>query len=553
MHGRVKVRTTAEQEAIKKVERAKKVGQYKAAINLVIQKRKEKVYDDELLLVSEKMVLQNPDINSVWNIRREAFEHRQWSQEEYVGRLKAELTLTENCLRENPKSYSVWHHRCWVIDHLPEPDWKTELSLCAKCLNLDERNFHCWDYRQHLVKKAGISDAEEFEFSTTKIYNNFSNYSSWHYRSKILSKMFPDPSGELPIVADKHKEELDLVMNATFTDPNDSSAWFYQRWLLDYSKPQPNALWRVKITASRGIIIFHGETFLKPADILLTKDANEVETTWSSYNDEKFSKIWTTTFPEPLDLSCLAISIKYENEEYNLVKSDDIWFYKSSHSPINKHNKAQLKEQMENYKQLNEMEPNNKWAVLTGIFLMKSYDPVGYHEKILEDLRALIKIDSLRANYYSDMRSKCIMDYELHNLWKNESDTGINSTIDLSNRELTILYNEQYFSLFEEVNLGANQLGNSLHRLGALQECKKLSLSSNSLTSLKSFPTLSSLEVLSLRNNELTSLDEISDLIKRHKLIKIDLRDNPLWEDSVITAELAKNNPGIEFVTDCFS
>lgn len=56
------------------------------------------------------------------------------------------------------------------------------------------------------MKKAGISDAEEFDFSTTKILNNFSNYSSWHYRSKILSKMFPDETGELPIRADKHKE-----------------------------------------------------------------------------------------------------------------------------------------------------------------------------------------------------------------------------------------------------------------------------------------------------------------------------------------------------------
>ncbi|XP_011299508.1 geranylgeranyl transferase type-2 subunit alpha [Fopius arisanus] len=550
MHGRVKVRTTAEQEAIKKVERAKKVAQYKAAIDLVINKRKEKVYDDELLLVTEKMVLQNPDINSVWNIRREAFQYREWSHEEYLDRLRKELTLTESCLRGNPKSYSVWHQRCWIIDHLPEPDWQTELSLCAKCLNLDERNFHCWDYRQHLVKKAGISDAEEFEFSTTKIYNNFSNYSSWHYRSKILSKMFPDESGELPIVADKHKEELDLVMNATFTDPNDSSAWFYQRWLLDYSNPQPNALWRVKITPNRATIIFHGETSLESSNLSLTTDNGQVNGTWSSYNDEKFSKIWTATFSELLDSSCSKIFIKYENENYNLFKSDNAWFYKSSHSPIDKHNKAQLKEQMENYKQLKEMEPNNKWAILTGIFLMKSYDLVEYHEKILEDLSALIKIDHLRANYYTDMRSKCIMDYELHNLWKNENDTEINSTVDLSNRNLTIFYNEQYFGLFEEVNLGTNRLGNSLHRLAVLQECKKLSLSSNSLKNLKGFPTLQNLEILSLRDNQLTCLEEVLDLIKRHKFVKLDLRGNPLCEQSDIIDKLSKDNPDIEFTTD---
>lgn len=37
-HGRVKVRTTAEQEAIKKKERAAKVAQYKADIAVVFQK-----------------------------------------------------------------------------------------------------------------------------------------------------------------------------------------------------------------------------------------------------------------------------------------------------------------------------------------------------------------------------------------------------------------------------------------------------------------------------------------------------------------------------------
>lgn len=49
---------------------------------------------------------------------------------------------------------------------------------------------HCWNYREFIVQKAGISPEEEFKFATTKILNNFSNYSSWHYRSRLLSKIF---------------------------------------------------------------------------------------------------------------------------------------------------------------------------------------------------------------------------------------------------------------------------------------------------------------------------------------------------------------------------
>ena len=90
---------------------------------------------------------------------------------------------------------------------------------------------HCWDYRRFLVAKNSVSDEEELKFSRKRIDSNFSNYSSWHYRSKLLPKLTPRKDG-VSIEKKQLEEEFKLVLNAAFTDPQDQSAWMYHRWLL---------------------------------------------------------------------------------------------------------------------------------------------------------------------------------------------------------------------------------------------------------------------------------------------------------------------------------
>lgn len=130
--------------------------------------------------------------------------------------------------------------------------------------------------------------------------------------------------------------------------------------------------------------------------------------------------------------------------------------------------------------------------------------------------------------------SKLLIEYKLLEIWKGESDMEIQSRIDLSGLGLTKLHNNHYFSFFEHVYLDANRLKNSL-QFSTLQRCTRLYLSNNGITSLKHFPTLHNLEIFSLRNNKLTSIEEIINLIKRHKnLLSLDLRDNPIYNPTNI-------------------
>jgi geranylgeranyl transferase type-2 subunit alpha len=55
------------------------------------------------------------------------------------------------------------------------------------------------------------------------IKKNFSNYSAWHYRSKLLPELssLRDGKGKYPIPFEKIKEDLALLKHAFFTDPKD--------------------------------------------------------------------------------------------------------------------------------------------------------------------------------------------------------------------------------------------------------------------------------------------------------------------------------------------
>ncbi|GJQ70123.1 hypothetical protein Trydic_g22593 [Trypoxylus dichotomus] len=228
MHGRLKVRTTEEQKLLKQKEQQKKLKAYRYAMNQVFLTRKDVPYNKDSLILCAQILTVNPDVYTLWNYRKEvilqqieASKETEEEDETLIPFLENEIKLTEQCLLYNPKSYSSWHHRDWVLQRHPKPNWQQEFNLITKYLQMDDRNLHCWNYRRLIINKIGISLDDELRFSTERLNANFSNYSSWHYRSTLRQ-----------LDSECVDKEIELVQNAVFTDPGDSSAWFYLRWIL---------------------------------------------------------------------------------------------------------------------------------------------------------------------------------------------------------------------------------------------------------------------------------------------------------------------------------
>jgi len=124
-----------------------------------LEKRVQKEYSEKTLEITQKIALLSPDFDTVWNYRREiiTFLNETKSPDDKYKFYITELLSLVKLMKENPKSYTLWEHRQWVIlQGLKIEKFMTdaqlsqvgggilnnELKLCDKMLVADERNFH---------------------------------------------------------------------------------------------------------------------------------------------------------------------------------------------------------------------------------------------------------------------------------------------------------------------------------------------------------------------------------------------------------------------------
>ncbi|CAH1726430.1 geranylgeranyl transferase type-2 subunit alpha [Aphis gossypii] len=478
MHNRLKVRTTEAQKAAADREKEKKLQLYRNTINDVFERRSRKEYDVLALKSSEGLLRSNPDIVTIWNYRKEILLKLKPSEEI----INDELYLTEKCLQVNPKSYSAWYHRNWLLDNVdPSPDWKKELQLCTKYLKLDERNFHCWDYRQIVASKCQEPIENELKFTMEMIESNFSNYSAWHYRSKLFSAAGKDE--ECTKIS-----ELSLVESAAFTDPSDQSAWIYQRWLIGKLEPS-KIIYKVSQIKNTVYLILNRNL---PNNY---KIIGLGETIWEQFD----SKVWYKKL-DNVNINKIQII-----DEFNQVIDDasldnvqkDIF-----NLNISEQLQLVLNGQLDSLHQLLELEPESKWALLTYVLLLYTLKPNNYFENCLKNIKLLKELDTKRKNYYHDLESRYKIEYWIANNNNNNMDD-----INLKGYGLTAFYHMHMFLFNINIDLSDNDLSHSnLNHLKYLIMCKKLSLKNCKLANLNNFPALNNLESLDLRDNQIQDI-----------------------------------------------
>ncbi|TAQ88215.1 hypothetical protein B7494_g3458 [Chlorociboria aeruginascens] len=214
-HGITRIAASEPKTEHQRLEEQKAITEYKALVDLIEVKVREREYTVEVLALTSKLLKANPEYYTIWNVRRRLLIHGFFSKSSDSLLPSTELQTTSQILTtktssddlfsstsnsstasketpqnpapqnpgkngklgttldiikgdlefifplmvSHPKCYWIWSYRLWLLRQANErlkADsaqvlWKRELGLVGKMLTRDSRNFHGWGYRRHVI------------------------------------------------------------------------------------------------------------------------------------------------------------------------------------------------------------------------------------------------------------------------------------------------------------------------------------------------------------------------------------------------------------------
>ncbi|XP_021639555.1 geranylgeranyl transferase type-2 subunit alpha 1 isoform X3 [Hevea brasiliensis] len=505
MHGRPRKAPVPEDEAAS----AAKAEKLRALQSQVLSNHRHKIYTEEALELSTRLVEINPECYTAWNYRKLAFEHNLTRSDSNPNSVKSileeELRVVEIALRQNFKSYSAWHHRKWVLSKRHSSIEK-ELWLLEKFQSADPRNFHAWSYRRFIAALMDRSDVDELEYTQNLIDKNISNYSAWHNRSVLLSNLMKKNVEGFTEKDEVLTKEYELVREALFTDEDDQSGWFYHLWLLDQTVKAKSPLLVSSWPA-------HG------SDLILFQDRC-LDASSSPFNIFQFD---SGTFPLILYFSQAVEGVNSStvNVEYGSnLNQGLVW------KPLSTYKSRAAQAWI-----------THKIGKLTLARLLTAYDALMSSGKLVHSQEIL--------GLYIDLMK---LDPPHYQYYKNEHSVVLLQQV-MSSRESLLSRCFHYRDLTSSSRgypmcLRLNKL--SLSRIGSFAKLlwvQMLDLSHNELQSIEGLEALQLLIHLSLSENKLSSFTALEPLRQLKSLKSLDISYNEIGARSIDTTRYLCSSP----------
>ena len=297
------VKELTEEEKAKNELQLKKL---KAIQDEILKIREKNKYDQKSMDFLLKSSVLMPDYSTIWAIRKILMEQYlpTLTDDESMEYLLKEIKAILPIMMKNPKTYLLWHHRVWCLVKCIEIEIKKgieleksvligEIGLCNKFFLKDDRNFHCWNYRVKILSLISIYFQKNFpkfiedelKFTIEKVTMNFSNFSAWLYRSKLIPIYFVQHNikWNTKEALDFFKNDLELIKKAIYTDPKDQSPWNYLSWIITNFSP----IYIKKITLDENNLLK-----IKYSNVFKIKSLLEIlgdEKNYKLLNQEEFS------------------------------------------------------------------------------------------------------------------------------------------------------------------------------------------------------------------------------------------------------------------------
>ncbi|TPX32726.1 hypothetical protein SmJEL517_g04199 [Synchytrium microbalum] len=545
-HGISKSSIQAVSEEAEKAHLAKEAAKIKEFLTIVDDmntRRAAQIYDQGSLELTTHAIIMNSDYYTAWNYRREILVS--WftslTDDEKQTKCTAELLLTQELVRHQPKSYWLWNHRRWTLSVMPRPNWGRECDLLDAMLNLDSRNFHGWDYRRYVMQASGgiRSPQEEFKYTSKKIEQNFSNYSAWHYRTPEpveMSGMYflrtpKDPSIELYAV---------LVFNQPVKVLSSSA---FKLVIDDEEIPIPpkmpyECVQLIKLTPSaiqhkvgqRSVDLYVQAGSLEgKLGIRLERNIHRTAkfsaTIHSRAISEVDSNLNVMEFDEVIDEDG-AVTATTQLADSSLPQPREVW-----------------EREYANLKELSEIEPTSDWCKLTIVYIL---DELGDRaDDAISLLNELILLDPLRQHYFEDLRSKFIwrkltanISKRVNNVTLADYSRAIHAAhVSYPNQKLTTIPQPYLLTLQSTINLSQNSL-RSMASARAFAFVKILGLDDNGIERIEGLSGMPLLDTLSLKRNKINRRDGLLGLRDAVRLDELYLEG--LWQN--VSEYLIKKN-----------